>query len=116
MRENVEQFVIDMRRGGSGGGQVSGVARGQEALEKKLGMLETHQVEIHEALLAMETEALRLYQVPNPPPLPLLLSSGLFHLFNFPSFFPFVVPRSRWPPSFPSPLSLPPCLRVRPPS
>ena len=35
----------------------------QAALEKKVGMLETHQREIHEALLSMENEAARLYQV-----------------------------------------------------
>lgn len=38
-------------------------AAGQEALEKKVGMLETHQKEIHDALLSMENEAARLYQV-----------------------------------------------------
>ena len=36
---------------------------GQAALEKKVGMLETHQREIHEALLSIENEAARLYQV-----------------------------------------------------
>ena len=35
---------------------------GQAALEKKVGMLETHQREIHEALLSIENEAARLYQ------------------------------------------------------
>ena len=39
---------------------------GQGALEKKVGMLETHQREIHEALLSMENEAARLYQVSHP--------------------------------------------------
>ena len=39
---------------------------GQAALEKKVGMLETHQREIHEALLSMENEAARLYQVIHP--------------------------------------------------
>jgi hypothetical protein len=41
----------------------SQAAAGQEALEKKVGMLETHQKEIHDALLSMESEAIRLYQV-----------------------------------------------------
>lgn len=41
-------------------------AAGQEALEKKVGMLETHQKEIHDALLSMENEASRLYQVGGP--------------------------------------------------
>lgn len=49
-------------------------AAGQEALEKKVGMLETHQKEIHDALLSMENEAARLYQVPS-------LSHGL-HRFQ----------------------------------
>ena len=38
-------------------------AAGQDALEKKVGMLETHQREIHDALASMEAEATRLYQV-----------------------------------------------------
>ena len=42
---------------------VSQAAAGQEALEKKVGMLETHQKEIHDALMSMENEAARLYQV-----------------------------------------------------
>ena len=37
-------------------------AGGQEALVKKVGMLETHQREIHDALASMEAEATRLYQ------------------------------------------------------
>lgn len=40
-------------------------AAGQEALEKKVGMLETHQKEIHDALQSMENEAASLYQVPD---------------------------------------------------
>ena len=39
------------------------VNKGQEALEKKLGMLETHQKEIHDSLVSIEGEAARLYQV-----------------------------------------------------
>lgn len=39
------------------------VNKGQEALEKKLGMLETHQKEIHDSLVSIEGEASRLYQV-----------------------------------------------------
>ena len=39
---------------------------GQNALERKLNMLETQQKEVHDALVAMEGEALRLYKVPPP--------------------------------------------------
>jgi nuclear pore complex protein Nup62 len=42
-------------------------AAGQDALEKKVGMLETHQREIHDALASMEGEATRLYQARTPP-------------------------------------------------
>ena len=42
---------------------MSQAAAGQEALDKKVGMLETHQREVHDALAAMEAEAQRLYQV-----------------------------------------------------
>lgn len=70
---------------------------GQEHLEKKLDILETHQNEIHNALLSMESEADQLYRCaaanadalapspssPNPiispfPPLPPLLSHHPF--------------------------------------
>ena len=37
------------------------VNKGQEALDKKLGMLETHQKDIHDALVGIENEASRLY-------------------------------------------------------
>ncbi len=48
---------------------------GQNALERKLSMLETQQKEVHDALVGMEGEALRLYKVqfcdiPSPPPPP----------------------------------------------
>ena len=36
---------------------------GQVALERKLSMLETQQKEVHDALVGMEAEALRLYTV-----------------------------------------------------
>ena len=36
---------------------------GQVALERKLSMLETQQKEVHDALVGMEAEALRLYKV-----------------------------------------------------
>jgi hypothetical protein len=39
------------------------VAKGQEALEKKLSMLETHQKEIHSALTSIEGEADRIFKV-----------------------------------------------------
>lgn len=35
---------------------------GQEALEKKLALVETHQKEIHDTLSSMEGEAERLYR------------------------------------------------------
>ena len=37
--------------------------KGQEALEKKVALLEAHQKEIHDSLSSMESHALRLYQV-----------------------------------------------------
>ncbi len=37
-------------------------AAGQDALEKKVHMLEAHQAEIHASLASMEGEAARLYQ------------------------------------------------------
>ena len=37
--------------------------KGQEALERRVAMLETHQLEIHNALVTMEDEALRLHRV-----------------------------------------------------
>ena len=42
------------------------VVRGQESLEKKLQMLETHQKGIHDALVGMEGEAERLYREERP--------------------------------------------------
>ncbi len=39
------------------------VNKGQEALEKKLGLLETHQKEVHDSLVSIESEAARMYQV-----------------------------------------------------
>jgi nuclear pore complex protein Nup62 len=39
------------------------VSKGQEALDKKLGMLETHQKDIHDALVNIENDASRLYLV-----------------------------------------------------
>ena len=42
------------------------VATGQEALEKKLGLLETHQKEVHDSLVSIEAEAGRMYQVQIP--------------------------------------------------
>ena len=41
-------------------------AAGQDALDKKVHMLEAHQAEIHASLASMEGEAARLYQV-RPP-------------------------------------------------
>lgn len=41
------------------------MAKGQEALEKKLGLLETHQKEVHDSLVSIESEAARMYQVPS---------------------------------------------------
>lgn len=38
-------------------------AQGQEALERKLGLLETHQKEVHDSLVSIEAEAARMYQV-----------------------------------------------------
>lgn len=38
------------------------VMGGQEALEKRLALVETHQKEIHDTLVAMEGEAERLYR------------------------------------------------------
>ena len=37
------------------------MSKGQEALDKKLGMLETHQKDIHDALVTIENDASRLY-------------------------------------------------------
>lgn len=42
------------------------VVKGQESLEKKLQMLETHQKGIHDALTGMEGEAERLYREERP--------------------------------------------------
>ncbi len=42
------------------------VVRGQESLERKLQMLETHQKGIHDALVGMEGEAERLYKEERP--------------------------------------------------
>lgn len=42
------------------------VAQGQEALEKKLGLLETHQKEVHDSLVSIESEAARMYQEERP--------------------------------------------------
>lgn len=42
------------------------VVKGQEGLEKKLQMLETHQKGIHDALVGMEGEAERLYREERP--------------------------------------------------
>lgn len=40
----------------------SQVMAGQESLEKKLALVETHQKEIHDTLVSMEGEAERLYR------------------------------------------------------
>ena len=37
--------------------------KGQAALERKVAMLETHQLEVHQALTSMEAEAQSLYRV-----------------------------------------------------
>ena len=42
------------------------VSKGQEALDKKLGMLETHQKDIHDALVNIENDASRLYLARSP--------------------------------------------------
>lgn len=47
-------------------GELSRVVKGQEHLEKKLDILETHQNEIHNALLSMEGEADQLYREERP--------------------------------------------------
>ena len=39
------------------------VNKGGEALEKKLGLLEAHQKEVHDSLVSIEAEADRMYQV-----------------------------------------------------
>lgn len=41
--------------------EVKKVQAGQEALDKKLGMIETHQKEIHDALVSIEGEAEKIY-------------------------------------------------------
>jgi len=47
-------------------GDLNRVVKGQEFLEKKLDILETHQNEIHNALLSMENEAEQLYREERP--------------------------------------------------
>ena len=42
---------------------------GQDALDKRIALLEAHQKEVHDALVSMEGHALSLYQAsPHPPP------------------------------------------------
>lgn len=36
--------------------------KGQQALERRVAMLETHQLEVHNALVTMENEAMRLHR------------------------------------------------------
>lgn len=38
--------------------------RGQAALERKVAVLEAHQLEVHNVLCSLEDEAQRLYRVP----------------------------------------------------
>lgn len=45
---------------------LKGVMAGQEALEKRLALVEAHQKEIHDTLGAMEGEAERLYREERP--------------------------------------------------
>ena len=44
--------------------------RGQAALERKVAVLEAHQLEVHNVLCSLEDEAQRLYRVPFPVMLP----------------------------------------------
>lgn len=50
--------------------EVREAAQGQDALERKLGLLETHQKEVHDSLVSVEAEAARMYQVLGAPPNP----------------------------------------------